>query len=161
MSFDKTKILVQQVAELQANTKKLENELIDAAFAEFFEAVPEISAIAWKAYIPLWNDGDPCEYRLGDFIPKLNKQLIIDTDQWDTEELGEFTDTEFKQYLDSIDEDEYYDIRVPSPRATEVYQLLDQLRQLVRPYTENVFGANIKVIAVRGDFNCSEYHPNY
>ena len=36
-------------------------------FKKFFEDNPDIQAIKWVQYTPYFNDGDPCEFRVGDF----------------------------------------------------------------------------------------------
>jgi len=39
---------------------------IKEACKSFFETNPKIAAITWVQYTPYFNDGDPCEFRVGD-----------------------------------------------------------------------------------------------
>mgnify|MGYP001569417103 CR=1 FL=1 len=37
-------------------------------FTEFFEAYPEVTALRWRQYTPYFNDGDSCEFSIGELF---------------------------------------------------------------------------------------------
>lgn len=41
-------------------------EIMKGAVEEFFKANPEIKTVTWTQYTPFFNDGEPCEFRVGD-----------------------------------------------------------------------------------------------
>lgn len=40
--------------------------LFHEAGADFFVKHPEVKTISWTQYVPTFNDGDPCEFTLGE-----------------------------------------------------------------------------------------------
>jgi hypothetical protein len=48
--------------EYQEKSKKLFIE----AFKQFFEQVPSIKAVTWQQYTPYFNDGEACEFGVGE-----------------------------------------------------------------------------------------------
>lgn len=60
--------------ELNDLKKKYENliktkgkQILGEVFIEFFEANPDIEALQWTQCTPVWNDGEPCEFRVNEF----------------------------------------------------------------------------------------------
>jgi hypothetical protein len=41
-------------------------EIVKAVFNELFDNYPEVQACNWHQYIPSFNDGDPCEFTVGE-----------------------------------------------------------------------------------------------
>jgi hypothetical protein len=56
----------QKIEELQKQMVDDFNALIKDEAKSFFEKYPEVRAIAWTQYTPYFNDGDPCEFSVGD-----------------------------------------------------------------------------------------------
>lgn len=42
-------------------------ESLAEVFAGYKQQKPELKSISWVQYTPYFNDGDPCEFRVGDF----------------------------------------------------------------------------------------------
>lgn len=78
--------LVKQVEDLHRKMQRDGQVALKAAFADFFDAHPEATAIVWTQYTPHFNDGDACTFGVNDFELKVDtnkiaedvKKLVID-----------------------------------------------------------------------------------
>ena len=51
--------------------KELGKKGVKEELTVLFEKFPELEAVRWNQYTPYFNDGDPCEFRVGDLTYKL------------------------------------------------------------------------------------------
>lgn len=89
--------------------KELRDEIrktLDEVLKLFFDANPHVASISWRQYTPYFNDGDACEFSVGDPVLTLRDAPSGDSsaeedeedqdgDDWDEdedEEEGEFRD---------------------------------------------------------------------
>lgn len=86
--------------------KELREEIrktLDEVLKLFFAANPHVASISWRQYTPYFNDGDACEFSVGDPILTLRSDYSPDPDysdedgegegDWDEEDVdGEFRD---------------------------------------------------------------------
>ena len=84
--------ITEDLMDLRRKIKKESSIAFAKASKSFFETYPEIEEIKWSQYTPYFNDGDSCEFSIGEvyFIPK---DLILpdgvireDLGIWDWEE---------------------------------------------------------------------------
>ena len=68
MAYDNVKQVIEEygIAKKQFE-EKMKNAFTDI-FETFFRNYPEITAVGWNQYTPYFNDGDPCEFRIGEFV---------------------------------------------------------------------------------------------
>jgi hypothetical protein len=66
-----------------------------------FEKHPEIEAIRWKQYVPAFNDGDPCVFRVCD-----SEVLLKDEDEFygDYSDCGDSVPEQYEEALGAFDE---------------------------------------------------------
>lgn len=70
--------IVTALSELAAKRKAIEEasrqeaqKILTPGLRAFLEANPEIEALRWTQYTPYFNDGEPCEFGVGDLYYKL------------------------------------------------------------------------------------------
>lgn len=68
--------LQQKIAELKSEMNKNGKQLVTELFDEFFASHPEALEVRWTQHTPFWNDGDECNFTLGDFC--LITQKVLD-----------------------------------------------------------------------------------
>lgn len=56
--------------------------LLAAHFALVFKACPSIEKIRWTQYTPYFNDGEPCEFSVGDRQFKIGDDWLDAYDNW-------------------------------------------------------------------------------
>lgn len=72
-------------------------------FLELLDAVltaPDVSAVRWRQWVPSFNDGDPCEFTMGEFYLRPATTVLDvsgdsddpDPDDYDDDETGEYGD---------------------------------------------------------------------
>lgn len=58
--------LLDEQRAIKATFQSKAQELFKKTTAEIFEKVPQLNAIRWTQYTPYFNDGDTCEFSVGD-----------------------------------------------------------------------------------------------
>lgn len=114
MKFD-SKTFIKQTKEMNEAIETLREEYqakIQASFHEatkaFFEATPDVQALEWTQYTPYWNDGEECEFGVGDVWYYLSFQ-DPESDDWDGGESAGFgygdkapNEKELQEHIDSL-----------------------------------------------------------
>ncbi len=67
--FDNVKQIVEEYGISKAVFEKRMKGAFDEIFKVYFEKCPEVSAVGWNQYTPYFNDGESCEFSVGDFYP--------------------------------------------------------------------------------------------
>jgi len=57
---------VGELNELRKVISERSNDILNRALKAFFAAHPEVKTIYWAQWVPVFNDGDACEFTLGD-----------------------------------------------------------------------------------------------
>ena len=63
---DRFESLISEQAELQKKFQTEAQKLFKETTKEFFDKNPDITAFTWVQYTPYFNDGEPCEFGVGD-----------------------------------------------------------------------------------------------
>lgn len=70
MKFEKLSKLVDEIHELQMRVREAAQEEFKPALREVVKVlrdeVPNVTQLQWNQYIPGFNDGDPCEFTMGE-----------------------------------------------------------------------------------------------
>jgi hypothetical protein len=67
------------------NHKNTLKHLFEKAANTFFENHPEANTIYWTQWVPVFNDGDPCSFTLGEIWFSPNKWQDIDSPYFEDE----------------------------------------------------------------------------
>lgn len=142
-------LLINELADQLNNAQNLAKEKGKEAFKEYslqlFNENPIIQEIRWDQYTPSFNDGDPCEFTIGDVGFLLhNKQTI---GYYDFDEDDEFEGTKVEQHI----EDHLKNI---VNEFTNKIQALDTVM-------ESLFGNNVTIIINRDGVQIKEYDCGY
>lgn len=118
--------------------------------AEIFEKHPELQAFRFEAFIPGFNDGEPCTYsRYGSNVRFLT----------DTIPEGEGVDEDYEDTGGWIDSGEYSKSEHIKAAAIDVEAFLEELGD---DFLEAVFGYDVKVTVYRdGRVEDEEYYCGY
>lgn len=84
MPDNKLKQLIKQYNQLKKDAKELDEVYIVEYFKKHFEKYPNIQSIHLFGYVPGFNDGDPCNFKIQD--PEI---IFSDYDYSNIEDIGE------------------------------------------------------------------------
>lgn len=74
-------------------------------FLEFLDAVlnaDDVAAVRWRQWVPSFNDGDPCEFTLSDFLLRPATPPVTDDDPEDDADEDIYDDDEDGEYGDGF-----------------------------------------------------------
>lgn len=121
--------------------QRRQDELLQIASQNFkeatrivFEACPEIAAIRWKAYIPYFNDGEPCVYRICDPLYKLASQPS-----------------------DGADRDGFEEMPVVSPETDRITMIYHGFICSMKKQMQEMYGDNVKITVTPTDIQVDSY----
>lgn len=147
-----------------------------AAFIQYLDAVlttPGVAAVRWRQYTPYFNDGDPCEFGVGEFYlrpgdplaaegvdPERDDDEDVYDDDSDDEESGSYGDgfqdvSDLTRTWDPI-KNWFVDLAVPHPGAAPLQALNDVSDHFENALREG-FGDHAIITATRDGFQVEEY----
>ncbi len=90
MAIEELNNLGKEFEQAQRAFEQKAQNLLEAAFTEYFAKYPEVEALTWTQYTPYFNDGDSCEFSVGDIrIIKSEDSNERAEDEDDDDEDGE------------------------------------------------------------------------
>lgn len=123
------------------------------AIKSFLDAHPEVESVRWQMWIPGFNDGDPCEFTVGDPRVRLYERLEADEELEDDEDLDE----EWQEAWDLG----YDSKQAGKPEPKELIKGMGQLSELFGEAEDALratFGVNVQVTVGRdGEAQVEEY----
>lgn len=175
------------VAKMQAEGETIIKDYFNEIFAEY----PEIQAVAWRAYVPSFNDGDPCEFSIsGPFFsvdgldPKYS-EWDEDYDEDDEESPIELRFCDTYSFYDKVIWHDSKPDSVPETSLlekydnpynkdenrwrewTDVHPLYQTVLSIIDTFNQNeevieqVFGSNHECIVTRDKITINEYECGY
>lgn len=103
---------INKVQELNATIKELNNQrqqlindgIINELIKPLFDNLPDIKMVAWTQYTPYFNDGDPCEFHVGEVYVSADEDEIPIYENYlvESDESGWITPQRIALYLDPI-----------------------------------------------------------
>lgn len=140
MSTSKLKDLSAKKAAIASEVKALGRSAFAELFAEFFTAHPQVLAVRWRQYTPAFNDGEPCEFRVGEYTLKL---------------LGSADDA-------GDDENGFTDSYESPPEAEAAFASADRImREVDEDFFLFVFDNNVEVTVARDGISVEPYDCGY
>lgn len=94
--------LKNKIEELKTQTKEVCEEYFAEFAKEFFVNYNDIKSFSWTQYIPYFNDGDTCTFKIGN--------IYITTDKDETFSLWEGSENEYADEVISYIEEELNDM---------------------------------------------------
>lgn len=152
MSKDKLIELTNAITSAKQEVVSQGLDLVQAMFDDYFSKYPDIKEIRWRQYTPSWNDGDVCEFWLGDFAAVTQQTLSkIQSGKLDQNEL--FWDPQ-EHSFEGLDSHSQRNDMIEELR--EIYDLLDTEHLALL-----VWGDGYSITARPGSFNTEEYYDEY
>jgi len=186
-TFNKTagetiKEMVERYNELRKEMMgKLETNF-STLFDEFFEQVPEVKYISWCQWVPGFNDGDPCVFRMGDFnfilADSLNEDdepitvndLLGESYPFDnnsnlfqiTREFGDWYKEKYPQDVEKWNKELQEILGERGPIIVEkIKEMQTILNQIPEDIYENIFDSNASIVIEKGKTHTEEYDCGY
>lgn len=140
--------LSEEFTALKEEIRSQFKDQVSVALKEMFIKFPELESIRWVQYTPYFNDGDPCEFSMGDF------HVITegaDPKEWDDEDedspyAGEYVST-YRKYNEKWSDELY----------NELCMLSETLGGPLEDFMEDVFGDHVWVKVTRDGIKVEEY----
>lgn len=144
--------------------RQLVEKSLKEAFGAFFEAHPLVKTIAWYQYVPSFNDGDPCEFTIGEvyFLPGHYSEYC--EDGWDYEEMEEASINRYCAYEHingrSVRTDRYEDPRMTAELAEDM-RAVESIIQSNDDLIQTAYGSNSYVLVSADDIVTGDYYCDY
>ena len=134
---NKLKELVIEMNAARARFRAEGEAAIKSAVKEFFEQNPEVTAIGWTQYAPYFNDGEPCEFGVGEMYAT---SMPLDHE--------DFEDRMFSwgDYPDEF-----------NPDTKEVNEFLRDLSSVPEDIYESLFGTDSLIVITRDGNRVEDY----
>jgi hypothetical protein len=167
-NFDK------QQKELEKAQKGLVDDVVDT-LKKIIQGAPMIAAIRWHQYTPGFNDGDPCEFTIGDLEVKFDEDVIAEygdqekarkakVEEEDDEQQSddEFVSSyEVEDFIKSkIDVLNHREIGLLEKQYEAVGALYDALNGMGNEL-ERRFGDNIRIMVTKDGIETEDYDCGY
>lgn len=164
-----------KIKALQDQAAKTSQEVFKASLTKFFDAVPEIKQIFWRQYTPHWNDGDTCEFSVGDvnFYTTDDRDEEDDENGWDgfdpfakpssyVYEGAANKDSKYwTDYQETIDKYETRIAPYTPERIVEIQRAIKDVKDMFRTINDDyflmMFGDHVEVTATRDGFQVDEF----
>lgn len=144
-----------------------------ARFLELLDAVltaPDVAAVRWRQWVPSFNDGDPCEFTMGEFYlkPASLSDATADPDDPEDDADEDIYDDDNTEYGDGFRDAndlsrawddatcKYVDLPNPHPGAEPLRELNRNSGHFESVIRES-FGDHAIVTATRDGFNVEFY----
>lgn len=133
--------LVSGIEEAKARVRDAGKKAAAALFKRFFEEYPHVKALGWTQYTPYHNDGNPCEFGVGEFYASTRDGVDYSDVSSLHDENGTFQDA--------------YDIRGSDKKTAAALERMG--RSASDEVFEAAFGDHVMVIATPEGFHINEY----
>lgn len=134
--------LIKDINEAKAAFKEKGKEALKQSFKEFFDANPEVTSIGWTQYAPYFNDGEPCEFAVHEFV---FSTAPIYHEDWDMESVC-------KEWSDFMEDNDFLS---DSPAAVKFSD--DVLTQIPDEIFRDLFGSDSMVVVTRDGISTEYY----
>lgn len=159
--FDK---LLEERQELNKRFQEKAQELFKETTKEFFAKNPAITAITWTQYTPYFNDGDTCEFSVGDpyFTNADGDELenVTSYGEYEGDAEGVWSESSWIFTGDSEytrKQREAMDLSGTDGRSIDRFSSMIQSSEM-EDVMEAMFGDHVRVIATRDGFDVQDYH---
>ena len=154
------KTLTDKVKEIETLKKSLVEQIkpdIQKLFIETLKKYPQLT-FQWTQYVPAFNDGEPCEFTVGEFGASV-KDIEMDYDNEPTLpvcsvyfETTKYQNEETFKELVAL----FGSIEALKEVSDEVDTLRDVFNKIPEDVLETIFGSNVKVLIDINGFSIEE-----
>jgi hypothetical protein len=164
-----------KIKELQDQAAKTSQEVFKSSLAKFFAAVPEVTEIFWRQYTPYFNDGDACEFSVGDVNFYVGDRENDEDDGYDA--YNPFTKPSVYVYDHAAEykavgkKDDYYQPKIDAynafiakydpERVEQIQRAIGDVRNMFREINDDyflmMFGDHVEITATKDGFQVDEF----
>lgn len=164
MAYDFVKQVIEEYSLASAVFNEKMKGAFDGIFKTFFEFYPEIAAVKWNQYTPYFNDGEPCEFCVGEFSfydKKNGNGEILDADYADGD--GDTIYKKPSEYLRQYPEYAYVftAFNEATARHREVAAGVEELEDILLSIPDEIYLAafddHVTVVATKDSIEAEEY----
>lgn len=130
---------------IKSEGKGLVKQLLDNLFAE----VPNLLEVKWNQYTPYFNDGDVCEFRIGD----AGFKFAVDP----STPAPEPTEEDDEEYDDDDDDDFQYSYDMKDKKIKRICDQFSKTLTDLEEVLEITFGDHVEVFASTNKIHTKEY----
>lgn len=155
------------VAEFQQKQKELQQQIrssMQEAFADFFDAYPSINNINFVGYVPFFNDGEECVFRLGEILFTTSSKLAdspYESGFYPGYRASEFTYECCDKDLPEGDEQFLREFaELPPAKKMVIYQDFQAVQKFIigiQDFIQAVCGSHVRVKIDREGIHVEEY----
>lgn len=149
-------VMAKELDEARAQFKETSERTIKGAIRQFMDAHSEVGLLEWEAYVPGFNDGDPCTFTVsGPRIVLADKAPLLMTEDYSNG--GD--DAEFFEEHGLEDYQIEYRKELNLPDALKQdFKGLCKLFSSCEDGLEKAFGSNVRVVVGRdGEAKVTDY----
>lgn len=141
-----------QIQDLQKEFHAKVEALFREAAADFFAKHPEVKTISWTQYIPSFNDGDPCEFSMGEIV-----FASVDWQEFDSPYWADENEDESKLSWTNYTSDEDFE----SPTLKADIKELEKVILGSEGILESLYGVNVWVRLHANGVETDEFDCGY
>ena len=153
MSEFNIKEIMKELKDLQAKFENESKQVFGKVMKSFFESFPEVERIVWTQYTPYFNDGDPCEFTIGEmfFVPhniKDDDDNAIDPDCMNYYDWNEYSFSS------------YHDAGNPLKPSVELGTAMDDVESMlddVEDFLRSTLGEHMEITVTKDGIETVEY----
>lgn len=171
--------LITELNEFRSQFQAKAKTALSLEFKNFFKKYPEIEAIKWSQYTPYFNDGEPCEFGVGDVTVHARYEEVGTAREPAKKIVGVFEPDVVAKLEEVLGKDDYYSdvLNVISSLTYSGFHhtmdrrgktdfevqleldanLLESLIQGLHDMMKDIFDDHVIVTANRGGFDVEEY----
>lgn len=179
MAYDNVKQVVAEYGIAKAEFEEKMKNAFNDIFKTFFEQYPEIKAVGWNQYTPYFNDGEPCEFSVGEVFGVAENARNEDDEELDLNNIYSAYDLEemkfpyngkpspytyeYRHKYLSYEKDirAYEKAIAENPRYEEVCNGWKELKSVLNSIPEdiyrNAFNDHVFVLATKNGIDVREY----
>ena len=148
----RTKELVLQYVEARTALRQCLLESLKVDLQEIFKATPELTGIAWVQYAPHFNDGEPCEFSVGD--------MLYNTEAFDADDtVPPYAEPTWDRETDTYIENGWKDVTDEAPVL--VQEFVSNIQALDDNLMQELFGSDSQVIITPTELKVEDYSERH
>lgn len=173
MGIDKAlKVRLQKIDQIRDDLKKAEESAtkdIMSLLKNLMAENPKLVALRWHQYTPSFNDGEPCEFSIGELSYKFDDSLTNaetkrskdDEDEDEDEDEGFMDNYELNGFFESkTDIANHKEITVLKKAVKDANKVFSSLCQM-DSQLKDMFGSNMEIVVTKDGVETENYDCGY
>lgn len=140
--------IVAEIEAVMTEARTRAKKAFTKALSNVFVMYPDIKSLSWSQYTPYFNDGDSCEFSVGDIYVS-NYKGISHYGEWDNDDEDEPEDLQVRSH---------YELKRAGAKYKELVEILEFMNSSVgEDVLYELFGDHVTVEATAEGIESSDY----